>query len=78
MNRFNLLHFTNPQPDNGTLKKVIDKSTKTAIYEPGSYNARGQMTHFAMNNKLFYPTFVRINNSLKITYVPMCLVLFNT
>ena len=43
-------------PENGTLKKVIDKSTNVAIYEPGSYNARGQMTHFAMNNKLFYTT----------------------
>ena len=35
---------------------MIDKSTNVAIYEPGSYNARGQMTHFAMNNKLFYTT----------------------
>ncbi|MGV8112395.1 MAG: hypothetical protein AB2L17_05765 [Lentimicrobium sp.] len=44
-------------PENGTLKKVIDKSTNVAIYEPGSYNARGQMTHFAMNNKSLYTTF---------------------
>jgi RHS repeat-associated protein len=43
--------------DNGTLKKVIDKSTNTAIYEPGTYNARGQMMHFAMNNKSLYTTF---------------------
>ncbi|MGV8112384.1 MAG: hypothetical protein AB2L17_05710 [Lentimicrobium sp.] len=39
------------------MKKVIDKSTNVAIYEPGSYNARGQMTHFAMNNKSLYTTF---------------------
>jgi RHS repeat-associated protein len=45
------------KPDNGTLKKVIDKSTNTAIYEPGTYNARGQMMHFAMNNKSLYTTF---------------------
>jgi RHS repeat-associated protein len=44
-------------PDNGTLKKVIDKSTNTAIYEPGTYNARGQMMHFVMNNKSLYTTF---------------------
>ena len=41
---------------NGTLKKVIDKSTNTAIYEPGTYNARGQMLHYAMNNKSLYTT----------------------
>ncbi len=45
------------KPENGTLKKVIDKSTNVAIYEPGSYNAHGQMLHFAMNNKNLYTTF---------------------
>ena len=35
---------------------MIDKSTNTAIYEPGTYNARGQMLHYAMNNKSLYTT----------------------
>jgi hypothetical protein len=41
-------------PDNGTLKKVIDKSTNIAIYEPGSYNARGHMTYYALSGGLIY------------------------
>jgi hypothetical protein len=57
MNRFNLLHFTNPKPENGTLKKVIAKSTNTAIYDPGSYNARGQIIYFGMSNNHIYTTF---------------------
>jgi hypothetical protein len=36
---------------------VIAKNSNTAIYEPGTYNARGQMMHFAMNNKSLYTTF---------------------
>ena len=36
---------------------MIDKSTNIAIYEPGTYNAHGQMMHFAMNNKSLYTTF---------------------
>jgi RHS repeat-associated protein len=35
---------------------VIDKSTNTAIYEPGTYNARGQMNHYAIANKSIYTT----------------------
>lgn len=44
-------------PENGTLKKVIDKSTNVAIYEPGSYNARGQMIYFGMSSNHIYTTF---------------------
>jgi RHS repeat-associated protein len=52
---------------------VIVKSTNIAIYEPGTYNARGQMNHFAIANKSIYtsreydeyglPTFVKTGHS---------------
>jgi len=44
------------KPDKGTLEKVIDKRTNTAIYKPGAYNARGQMRYYAMSNGLLYTT----------------------
>lgn len=36
---------------------MIDKSSNVAIYEPGTYNVRGQMTYSAMNNKQLYTTY---------------------
>jgi hypothetical protein len=35
------------KPNKEILKKVINKSTNTAIYEPGSFNARSLMTYYA-------------------------------
>jgi len=42
--------------ENGCLVKVVDKNTNTSIYEPGPYNARGQMIYYGMNNKMLYTT----------------------
>lgn len=41
--------------DKGTLKKVIDKSTNTIVYEP-FYNARGQLYQIALNNSQLVTT----------------------
>ncbi|MDY0026479.1 MAG: hypothetical protein RBS33_10875 [Lentimicrobium sp.] len=56
---------------NGALQNVKEKQSGRIIYAPGSYNARGQMNHYAIANKSIYtrleydeyglPTFCLIN-----------------
>lgn len=58
---------------NGALKKVIEKQSGKILYAPGSYNARGQMNHYAIANQSIYtrmeydnyglPTFIKTGHS---------------
>ena len=59
-------------PANGALLSVKEKQSGKIIYAPGSFNARGQMNHYAIANKSIYtsleydvyglPAFVKTGN----------------
>jgi len=67
------INFVN-KANNGVLEKVIQKSDSKVIFEPGDYNARGQMLHYKLANGSIFtslefdeygmPTFIKTGKNI--------------